>query len=111
VFGVRFAGPMLMVSLAGAVSLPAALDAALHDPALYRELLELALPSILAFDGMFLLMVFLRYFFDEAKTLHWFLPLERASAPPAASRPSRSPWPCACCSPSISPCRVRSGLM
>jgi hypothetical protein len=26
---------------------------------------------------MFLLMVFLRYFFDEAKTLHWFRPLER----------------------------------
>jgi hypothetical protein len=31
----------------------------------------------LAFGGMFLLMVFLRYFFDEAKTLHWFRPLER----------------------------------
>jgi hypothetical protein len=26
---------------------------------------------------MFLLMVFLRYFFDEAKTLHWVRPLER----------------------------------
>jgi hypothetical protein len=26
---------------------------------------------------MFLLMVFFRYFFDEAKTLHWFQPLEK----------------------------------
>jgi hypothetical protein len=77
VFGVRFAGPLLMVALAGGVSLPAALDAALHHPAHYRELLELAEPRILAFGGMFLLMVFLRYFFDEAKTLHWFRPLER----------------------------------
>ncbi|MFM7087225.1 MAG: DUF475 domain-containing protein, partial [Cyanobium sp.] len=77
VFGVRFAGPLLMVSLAGGVSLPAALQAALHDPIRYRELLELAEPRILAFGGMFLLMVFLRYFFDDAKTLHWFRPLER----------------------------------
>ena len=49
----------------------------LHHPELYRELLEKAEPRILAFGGMFLLMVFLRYFFDEAKTLHWFKPLER----------------------------------
>ena len=77
VFGVRFAGPLLMVALAGGVSLPQALDAALHQPEVYRRLLELAEPRILAFGGMFLLMVFLRYFFDEAKTLHWFRPLER----------------------------------
>jgi hypothetical protein len=77
VFGVRFAGPLLMVALAGGVSVPRALEAALHQPEVYRGLLELAEPRILAFGGMFLLMVFLRYFFDEAKTLHWFRPLER----------------------------------
>lgn len=77
VFGVRFAGPLLMVALAGGVGLNQALDAALHKPDDYRHLLELAEPRILAFGGMFLLMVFLRYFFDEAKTLHWFQPLEQ----------------------------------
>jgi uncharacterized protein len=77
VFGVRFVGPLLLVALAGGVGLGEALDAALHHPDRYRELLELAEPRILAFGGMFLLMVFLRYFFDEAKTLHWFRPLER----------------------------------
>ena len=77
VFGVRFAGPLVMVSLAGGVGMGTALDAALHHPERYRELLELAEPRILAFGGMFLLMVFLRYFFDEAKTLHWVRPLER----------------------------------
>ena len=77
VFGVRFAGPLLMVALAGGVGMGEALDAALHHPAHYRELLELAEPRILAFGGMFLLMVFLRYFFDEAKTLHWWQPMER----------------------------------
>jgi len=77
VFGVRFAGPLLMVALAGGVSLSRALEAALHQPVVYRQLLDLAEPRILAFGGMFLLMVFLRYFLDEAKTLHWFRPLER----------------------------------
>ena len=77
VFGVRFAGPLLMVALAGGVSLPRAFDAAVHQPEVYRHLLDLAEPRILAFGGLFLLMVFLRYFFDDAKTLHWFRPLER----------------------------------
>ena len=77
VFGVRFAGPLVMVALAGGAGLGEAYRAAMHDPERYRQLLALAEPRILAFGGMFLLMVFLRYFFDEAKTLHWFRPLER----------------------------------
>lgn len=77
VFGVRFAGPLVMVSLAGGVGMGEALDAALHQPERYRDLLEVAEPRILAFGGMFLLMVFLRYFLDDAKTLHWLKPIER----------------------------------
>jgi len=77
VFGVRFLGPLVMVALAGQVGLGEALDAALHHPDHYRELLEIAEPRILAFGGMFLLMVFLHYFFDDAKTLHWWTSLEK----------------------------------
>lgn len=77
VFGVRFAGPLALVCLAGGVGVGEALDAALHHPQRYKELLDLAEPRILAFGGMFLLMVFLRYFFNETKTLHWLKPLER----------------------------------
>jgi hypothetical protein len=76
VFGVRFLGPLLMVSLAGGIGMGEALEAALHHPEHYHELLKLAEPRILAFGGMFLLMVFLRYFFDEAKTLHWLHRIE-----------------------------------
>jgi hypothetical protein len=76
VFGVRFLGPLLLVSLAGGIGIGEALDAALHKPEHYHELLELAEPRILAFGGMFLLMVFLRYFIDEAKTQHWVTLLE-----------------------------------
>jgi hypothetical protein len=77
VFGVRFIGPLALVCLTGGVGVAKALDAALNHPQYYQELLELAEPRILAFGGMFLLMVFLRYFFNEAKTLHWLKPLER----------------------------------
>ena len=76
VFGVRFVGPLLLVSLAGGIGLGEALQAALHDHERYHGLLELAEPRIQAFGGMFLLMVFLRYFFDAAKTLHWVRRLE-----------------------------------
>jgi len=76
VFGVRFLGPLALVALAGGVGLAESWDAALHHPEHYRELLELAEPRILAFGGMFLLMVFLRYFFNEAKTLHWWRLIE-----------------------------------
>ena len=69
--------PLLLVSLAGGIGLGEALDAALNHPERYHELLELAEPRILAFGGMFLLMVFLRYFLDEAKTLHWVGVLEQ----------------------------------
>ncbi|MFM8258730.1 MAG: DUF475 domain-containing protein [Vulcanococcus sp.] len=77
VFGVRFLGPLLLVSLAGNIGVGAALDAALHHPQHYHELLAKAEPRILAFGGMFLLLVFLRYFFEEAKTLHWLQRVER----------------------------------
>ncbi|MEB3332355.1 MAG: DUF475 domain-containing protein [Synechococcaceae cyanobacterium] len=77
VFGVRFLGPLVLVSLAGGIGIGEALNAALHHPEHYHALLEQAEPRILAFGGMFLLMVFLRYFFDEAKTLHWVQALEK----------------------------------
>ncbi len=76
VFGVRFLGPLLLVSLAGGIGLGEAFETAMHRPDRYHQLLEVAEPRILAFGGMFLLMVFLRYFFDEAKTLHWVQVLE-----------------------------------
>ena len=49
--------------------------------------MELGEPRILAFGGIFLVMVFLRYFLDEAKTLHWVVvletPLSRAGRVPS----------------------------
>ena len=77
VFGVRFLGPLVLVALSGGVSLADAFEAAVNDPTTYHELLSKAEPRILAFGGMFLLMVFLRYFIDDAKTIHWVNRIER----------------------------------
>ncbi len=77
VFGVRFLGPLLIVSLSSGSSLAQVLDWALHDGHRYAELLEQAHPRILAFGGMFLLLVFLKFFFDKGKTVHWIEQLER----------------------------------
>jgi len=76
VFGVRFLGPLVLVALSGGVSIAKAFDAAVNDPATYHSLLMEAEPKILAFGGMFLLMVFLRYFIDDAKTIHWVSRIE-----------------------------------
>lgn len=76
VFGVRFLGPLLLVSLTSGSSIGLVLDLALHDQPRYAELLDQAHPRILAFGGMFLLMVFLKFFFDKGKTIHWIQRLE-----------------------------------
>ena len=51
VFGVRFAGPLLMVSLAGGVGFGEAFSAALHEPQRYRELLAQAYQDFVQSDA------------------------------------------------------------
>ncbi len=77
VFGVRFALPVLIVSAAALISPWAIAALAFTDPAEYARLLHNADPVIHAFGGSFLLMVALKYFFDEEKKVHWFGALER----------------------------------
>ncbi len=76
VFGVRFLGPLLLVSLTSGSSMGQVLHWALADQPRYAALLEQAHPRILAFGGMFLLMVFFKFFFDKGKTIHWIQQLE-----------------------------------
>jgi hypothetical protein len=49
---------------------------ALENPAEYSQHVLNAHVSISAFGGMFLLMVFFHYFFDEEKDIHWLAPIE-----------------------------------
>lgn len=77
VFGTRFVLPILIVA-AGVSMSP--IDVSLlvfEDPEQYGHLLEGARTAISSFGGIFLLMVSLKYFFDEAKEVHWIHAIER----------------------------------
>lgn len=77
VFGTRLVLPLLIVSVAVWLSPFAVMKLAFADPHAYGVLLEAISPAISAFGGSFLLMVALKYFFDEAKSVHWIQVVER----------------------------------
>ena len=47
------------------------------DPKAYGNLLEGVQGAITAFGGIFLLMVSLKYFFDQGKSIHWIASIEQ----------------------------------
>lgn len=71
VFGTRLVLPILIVAASVAMSPWAVAKLAAFDPETYGHLLEGAHTAIASFGGAFLLMVSLKYFFDEAKSVHW----------------------------------------
>ncbi len=71
VFGMRLLFPLAIVALATSLSLFDVADLALENPAQYSAHVMASHVSISAFGGMFLLMVFLHYFFNEHKEVHW----------------------------------------
>lgn len=76
VFGIRFILPIVIVAAAALVSPWSVVVLAFANPAEYARLLSVASPVIHAFGGSFLLMVALKYFFDEEKTIHWLRAVE-----------------------------------
>lgn len=76
VFGMRLFFPVLIVSLAAALSLSDAFRLALTDAAAYAAVLEGVAHEIAAFGGMFLLMVSFEFFIDEEKQHHWLPGIE-----------------------------------
>lgn len=77
VFGTRLVLPILIVSASVLVSPWAIAKLAAFSPLEYAHLLEGARYSIYAFGGAFLLMVSLKYFFNDAKDVHWLRSVER----------------------------------
>ena len=77
VFGTRLVLPILIVAASVAMSPWAIAQMAALDPIQYGHLLEGAHTAIAAFGGTFLLMVALKYFFDDAKSVHWIRSVER----------------------------------
>lgn len=76
VFGTRLILPILIVSASVWMSPWAVAQMAALYPEDYAHLLEGARYAINAFGGAFLLMVSLKYFFDETKEVHWLRVVE-----------------------------------
>ena len=78
VFGMRFLFPVLVVSIFAHQGFANVIDMALHDADKYAHYLEISHPPIITFGGAFLIMLFLSYFFNHEKEIHWIKPLEKS---------------------------------
>jgi hypothetical protein len=83
VFGMRLVFPFAVVWATAGLAPAKAWDLAMKGEAVpagqetYAHILHDAHPLIAAFGGMFLMMIFLDYFFDEEKDHRWLEPIER----------------------------------
>ncbi|MCX7102016.1 MAG: DUF475 domain-containing protein [Methylobacter sp.] len=77
VFGMRLLFPIVIVSAATGIGFLGVTEMALNDTATYAKHLSESHVQIAAFGGMFLLMVFYSFIFDEERELHWLGWIER----------------------------------
>ena len=71
VFGMRFLFPLLVVAIFAKISILKVLNMALNDVNSYAHYLHLTHAPIVAFGGAFLLMLFMDYFTESEKKIHW----------------------------------------
>jgi uncharacterized protein len=76
VFGVRFVFPILIVYFSTSMGFIDSFNLAITNPDEYEKIIESSHHIIMSFGGMFLLMLFLKFIFDENKDLHWIRMIE-----------------------------------
>ena len=79
VFGMRLVFPVVIVAISAKLGPIEAVDLALNDKDRYQQLVTDAHPAIAAFGGMFLLMIFLDFIFED-RDIKWLGWLERPLA-------------------------------
>lgn len=79
VFGMRLVFPVVIVAISAKIGPIEAVDLAMTDKDMYKQLVTDAHPSIAAFGGMFLLMIFLDFIFED-RDIKWLGWLERPLA-------------------------------
>jgi len=79
VFGMRLVFPVVIVAISAQLGPIEAIDLSFNDPDRYKELVTDAHPSIAAFGGMFLLMIFLDFIFED-RDIQWLRWIERPLA-------------------------------
>lgn len=77
VFGMRIVFPLAIVAIFAWINPFAAMHLALADPDEYSRIIGQAHGPISAFGGTFLMMVALKFFVDEDKSIDWIEALER----------------------------------
>lgn len=80
VFGMRLVFPLLIVTIVAKIGPWSALVMAATRPDDYARIMLSAHADVAAFGGAFLLMVAVKYFYDENKEHHWIPWLERPVA-------------------------------
>ena len=76
VFGMRFLFPLLVVAIFAKLNILSVLNMALNDVHQYAHYLEQTHAPIVTFGGAFLLMLFMDYFTEKNKEVHWIKPIE-----------------------------------
>jgi hypothetical protein len=79
VFGMRLVFPVVIVAISAKIGPIDAVDLALNNKDQYQQLVTDAHPAIAAFGGMFLLMIFLDFIFED-RDIKWLSWLERPLA-------------------------------
>ncbi|MFI6893982.1 DUF475 domain-containing protein [Streptomyces sp. NPDC050256] len=79
VFGMRLVFPVVIVAVTAGLGPIEAIDLSFNDPDRYKELVTDAHPAIAAFGGMFLLMIFLDFIFED-RDIQWLRWIERPLA-------------------------------
>jgi hypothetical protein len=77
VFGMRIVFPLAIVAIFAWINPFAAMHLALSDPDEYSRIIGHAHGPISAFGGTFLMMVALKFFIDEDKSVDWVVALEK----------------------------------
>jgi len=77
VFGMRLVFPILIVTISANLGPIEAFKLAMFQPENYEKILTNAEPFILAFGGIFLLQIGLKYFMDFEKDVHWIKIIEK----------------------------------
>lgn len=77
VFGMRFLFPVLVVAIFAQIGLLQVVKIAFTDSLKYAYYLHQTHAPIVAFGGTFLMMLFLSYFFNDGKEVHWIKHIEK----------------------------------
>jgi len=77
VFGVRFIFPILIVFATTELSFIESFSLAINNPAEYEKVIMASHHIVMAFGGIFLLMIFLSFLFNENKDVHWIAIIEK----------------------------------